>query len=66
MRSAQDYNCLGQTMVTELSSALEKLSNDEKIKVIVICSEVKNVFCAGGDIKLLNSKSLDYEFAMRN
>jgi enoyl-CoA hydratase/carnithine racemase len=39
---------------------LKTLSNDEKIKVIVICSEVKGIFCAGGDIKLLNQDKLDY------
>lgn len=51
LRSPKDLNCLSQTMIKEICQAMEILQNDESSNVIVIISELANVFCAGADIK---------------
>lgn len=51
LRSPKDLNCLSQIMIKELCEALRHLHYDEHCNVIVLISELTNIFCAGADIK---------------
>lgn len=44
-------NAFSRSLVTHLSNALDVLENDRNVRVVVIKSEVPNVFCAGADLK---------------
>nr|XP_034977480.1 enoyl-CoA hydratase domain-containing protein 2, mitochondrial isoform X2 [Zootoca vivipara] len=44
-------NSLGKVLVDELFETLEVLHFDESIRVVIIKSKVKGVFCAGADLK---------------
>ncbi|XP_030062968.1 enoyl-CoA hydratase domain-containing protein 2, mitochondrial isoform X2 [Microcaecilia unicolor] len=51
MNRVHARNSLGKVFVNELSKALEELQHDANVRVVVIKSEVKGVFCAGADLK---------------
>nr|XP_006126452.1 enoyl-CoA hydratase domain-containing protein 2, mitochondrial isoform X3 [Pelodiscus sinensis] len=51
MNRAHARNSLGKILVNELFRALESVRCDERIRVVVLKSEVKGVFCAGADLK---------------
>lgn len=38
-------------MIKEISEALGILQADDNVNVIVVVSEISNIFCAGADIK---------------
>jgi enoyl-CoA hydratase/carnithine racemase len=48
------YNALSEAMMSELQSALETLSKDENVRVIVLAAEGK-AFCAGHDLKAIRA-----------
>lgn len=53
-------------MIKELCDAIKTLHEDSGVNVIVILSELTNIFCAGADIKWFSKSSFDYEFGMRH
>jgi enoyl-CoA hydratase/carnithine racemase len=53
-------------MIKELCDAIKTLHEDTGVNVIVIVSELTNIFCAGADIKWFSKSSFDYEFGMRH
>lgn len=53
-------------MLEEIEQAVIRVTNDEKVKVIVLCSEVPNVFSAGADIRWIIENKMDYEYGMRH
>lgn len=44
------YNAVNAAMVYELMDACDKISNDSKVRVVILKGEGK-AFCAGGDVK---------------
>lgn len=52
-------------MIKEISEALNIFQNDDNVNVIVVVSEISNIFCADGDIKRLNKSTFDYEHGVR-
>ncbi|KAF8568493.1 hypothetical protein P879_05677 [Paragonimus westermani] len=44
-------NALSKIFVSDLSSAVSKLEHDQKSKLVIVCSLVPNVFCAGADLR---------------
>lgn len=44
-------NAIGKDMLRGLQDSLETISRDFSTKVMMICSSVPNVFCAGADLK---------------
>jgi enoyl-CoA hydratase/carnithine racemase len=50
----QQYNALSSTLLSELQAALDDISNDDSIQVVIIGASGKS-FCAGHDIKELRS-----------
>ena len=55
MNSKGDRNCLSLDMNQQLSDAINALSRDQTIKMVVLTSKVPNLFCAGGDIKYFST-----------
>lgn len=52
-------------MIKEISEALSILQSDDNVNVIVVVSEISNIFCAGADIKQFNKTTFDYEYGVR-
>jgi len=50
----QQYNPLSSEMLTELQQALDDISNDANIRVVIIAAQGK-AFCAGHDLKQMRS-----------
>lgn len=44
-------------MRAQLIFALDELEENKEVKVIIIRSNIKNVFCAGADIKELEKEN---------
>ncbi|CAN4078045.1 unnamed protein product [Withania somnifera] len=44
-------NAIGKDMLRGLQQTFEAVSNERSANVLMICSEVPNVFCAGADLK---------------
>ncbi len=44
-------NALDETALRELTEAVDQVEDDPAIKVVIIASAIKAVFCAGGDLK---------------
>ncbi len=44
-------NALDEAALRELTNAVDNLENDPSIKVVIITSAFKGIFCAGGDLK---------------
>lgn len=55
LNSLKDLNCLSTTMAREIKEALAHLDNDPAVKIILIRSKHGKVFCAGADIKHMNT-----------
>nr|XP_033772273.1 enoyl-CoA hydratase domain-containing protein 2, mitochondrial [Geotrypetes seraphini] len=51
MNRVHARNSLGKVFVSEFSKAVEELRHDTNVRVVVIKSEVKGLFCAGADLK---------------
>lgn len=51
LNKPETKNAFSRSLVTNLSDALDVLANDRNVRVVVIKSEVPNVFCAGADLK---------------
>ncbi|XP_061488991.1 enoyl-CoA hydratase domain-containing protein 2, mitochondrial isoform X3 [Rhineura floridana] len=51
MNKPHARNSLGKVLVDELYETLEVLRFDESVRVVIIKSKVKGVFCAGADLK---------------
>lgn len=52
-------NAIGKEMLRGLQYTLEAVDRDHRAKVLMICSSVPKVFCAGADLKVecdLNSR----------
>ncbi|CAN4078046.1 unnamed protein product [Withania somnifera] len=47
-------NAIGKDMLRGLQQTFEAVSNERSANVLMICSEVPNVFCAGADLKALH------------
>lgn len=45
-------NAIGRDMLRGLQYTLESVNNDLNAKVLMICSSVPKVFCAGADLKV--------------
>ncbi len=43
-------NALDQTALDELVMAFDQVENDDEIRVVLIASGIKGIFCAGGDL----------------
>ncbi len=48
-------NCFTFEMMHELDEAILKARFDDEVHAIVLCGEGESVFCAGGDIRMLNA-----------
>ncbi|KAL3318457.1 hypothetical protein Ciccas_002886 [Cichlidogyrus casuarinus] len=51
MNRQSNKNALSESFVNDLKAAYTELHNDQESRAVVICSLVKNVFCAGADLK---------------
>eukprot|EP00268_Persea_americana_P040678 TRINITY_DN40459_c0_g1_i1.p1 TRINITY_DN40459_c0_g1~~TRINITY_DN40459_c0_g1_i1.p1 ORF type:complete len:187 (+),score=12.99 TRINITY_DN40459_c0_g1_i1:199-759(+) len=45
-------NAIGKDMLKRLQDTLKSISEDSKANVVMICSSVPKVFCAGADLKV--------------
>lgn len=45
-------NAIGRDMLRGLQHTLESVNRDETAKVLMICSSVPKIFCAGADLKV--------------
>lgn len=45
-------NAIGKDMLKGLQDTLKSISEDSKANVVMICSSVPKVFCAGADLKV--------------
>lgn len=46
-------NAIGKDMLKGLQDTLKSISEDSKANVVMICSSVPKVFCAGADLKVM-------------
>ena len=60
LNDQKHQNTLSDEMISELDKKLKKASQDRDVKVIILSSTGK-VFCAGHNLKDLNSKRLDLD-----
>ncbi|XP_069498280.1 enoyl-CoA hydratase domain-containing protein 2, mitochondrial [Ambystoma mexicanum] len=51
MHRVSARNALGKVFVNELFEALESLRHDSSVRVLIIKSDIKGVFCSGADLK---------------
>lgn len=51
LNKPETRNAFSRSLVAHMSDALDVLANDRNVRVVVIKSEVPNVFCAGADLK---------------
>lgn len=45
-------NAIGKDMLRGLRNSFEAVYRDSSVKVLMICSSVPRVFCAGADLKV--------------
>lgn len=45
-------NAIGKDMLKELRNSFETIYTDSSVNVMMICSSVPRVFCAGADLKV--------------
>ena len=57
LNDQKNQNTLSENMINELTSALDIADKDNDVKVIILSSK-GNIFCAGHNLKDLNSKRL--------
>ena len=57
LNDQKNQNTLSENMINELTSALDIADKDNEVKVIILSSK-GNIFCAGHNLKDLNSKRL--------
>ncbi len=57
MNDQKNQNTLSENMINELTSALDIADDDQNVKVIILSSN-SNIFCAGHNLKDLNSQRL--------
>ena len=60
LNDQEHQNTLGEEMIGELNKKFKEASQDRNVKVIILSSTGK-VFCAGHNLKDLNSKRLDLD-----
>jgi methylglutaconyl-CoA hydratase len=48
-------NSIGKEMLRGLRNAFETIESNESAQVVLICSSVPKVFCAGADLKVMRS-----------
>lgn len=48
-------NAIGKEMLRGLRATFETINMDDSANVVMICSSVPKVFCAGADLKVLHS-----------
>ena len=48
-------NSIGKEMLRGLRNAFETIESDVSAQVVLICSSVPKVFCAGADLKVMHS-----------
>jgi len=60
LNDQKHQNTLGDEMISELDKKFKEASQDKHVKVIILSSTGK-VFCAGHNLKDLNSKRLDLD-----
>ena len=60
LNDQEHQNTLGEEMIGELNKKFKEASQDRNVKVIIL-SSTGNVFCAGHNLKDLNSKRLDLD-----
>ncbi|XP_069088756.1 enoyl-CoA hydratase domain-containing protein 2, mitochondrial [Pleurodeles waltl] len=51
MHRASAKNALGKLFVNEMFEAVEGLRHDPSVRVLIVKSEIKGVFCSGADLK---------------
>lgn len=52
MDRPETRNAIGKDMLRGLQQAFEVVSNERSANVLMICSSVPKVFCAGADLKV--------------
>ena len=57
LNDQKNQNTLSENMINELTSALDIADKDNEVKVIILSSK-GNIFCAGHNLKDLNSQRL--------
>ena len=57
LNDQRNQNTLSENMINELTSALDIADKDNEVKVIILSSK-GNIFCAGHNLKDLNSQRL--------
>ena len=57
LNDQKNQNTLSENMINELTSALDIAETDQNVKVIILSSS-SNIFCAGHNLKDLNSQRL--------
>ena len=60
LNDQKHQNTLSDEMISELDTKFKEASQDQHVKVIILSSTGK-VFCAGHNLKDLNSKRLDLD-----
>ena len=60
LNDQKHQNTLSDAMISELDKKFKEASQDKHVKVIILSSTGK-VFCAGHNLKDLNSKRLDLD-----
>lgn len=62
-------NSLGKVFVDQMFEVLEKLKQDNSVRVVLFKSEVKGIFCAGADLKeraqMSNTEASNFVFRLR-
>lgn len=51
-------NAIGKDMLKGLQKTFEAISKDSSVKVLLLCSKVPKVFCAGADLKVKQSNCI--------
>ena len=57
-------NALNLDMIRDITFALNKWENDDKIWAVFIDGAGDRAFCAGGDIKHFYNVGMDYDFRL--
>eukprot|EP01016_Furgasonia_blochmanni_P050460 TRINITY_DN7800_c0_g1_i5.p1 TRINITY_DN7800_c0_g1~~TRINITY_DN7800_c0_g1_i5.p1 ORF type:complete len:319 (+),score=63.41 TRINITY_DN7800_c0_g1_i5:84-1040(+) len=55
LNSPKDRNCLSSELMAEIVEVMNQINVDPNCKVLVLSSKVEKIFCAGADIRLLQT-----------
>lgn len=56
-------NAIGKDMLRGLQGTFEAIKRDPSANVVLICSSVPRVFCAGADLKVIKLTTLNETLA---